>query len=229
MKTVVIVSHPNIASSSTQQFLKEAAAEPDVTWHVLTDQPLDITAEQALVRDADRLIFQFPLYWYSAPASLKAWEDTVLTRSFTYPSVGGALVGKELGLVISLGQPAAHYAAGAPEQFSVSQLTTPYQALAHRLGMTWLPSFVVDQFGYQTETEKMHLLVDYQRYLTQNPLTHFSDQVNWTLRKLKAVSETQPEADQQKIGLVIDQISQNAATLSDLQDTLALLKDGGED
>lgn len=226
MKTLIIVAHPNLDESRTQQFLQAASIDSNVQWHALDNRPLNVAGEQRLLRQADRIIFQFPLYWYSAPASLKNWEDTVLTRAFAYPADGGALIGKQLGLVISLGQPAAHYAAGAPEQFSLSQLTVPYQALAQRLQMTLLPSFIVDQFGYQSETQKMQLLVDYQRYLTQPSLGHFDGEVDWIVTKLAAINAHQNGPEQQRLALIIDQIKQNDATLEGLQDTLTMLKEG---
>ncbi len=226
MKTLIIVAHPNLDESTTQQFLKTAAGVPNVRWHALNEQPLTVADEQQLLRGADRIIFQFPLYWYSAPASLKNWEDTVLTRAFAYPAAGGSLVDKQLGLAISLGQPAAHYAAGEAEQFSISQLTTPYQALAHRLKMNWLPTFIIDQFAYQNEAQKMQLLVDYQRYLTQPLLGHFDAEVDWTIEKLTAVNAQQSGAAKQRLSLIIDQIKQNSVRLDDLQDTLTMLKDG---
>ncbi|MEJ1312997.1 NAD(P)H-dependent oxidoreductase [Latilactobacillus sakei] len=68
MKTLVIVSHPEMANSLVQNFLKASAMpfQDEVTWHDLaTIQQLDVAAEQALLRDHERIIFQFPLYWYA--------------------------------------------------------------------------------------------------------------------------------------------------------------------
>ncbi|CAM9695558.1 unnamed protein product [Lampetra fluviatilis] len=44
----------------------------------------DIVNEQKKVQDADLVIFQFPLYWFSMPAIMKGWMDRVLTRGFAY-------------------------------------------------------------------------------------------------------------------------------------------------
>ncbi|MEJ1294960.1 NAD(P)H-dependent oxidoreductase [Latilactobacillus sakei] len=105
MKTLVIVSHPEMANSLVQNFLKASAMpfQDEVTWHDLaTIQQLDVAAEQALLRDHERIIFQFPLYWYVAPASLKTWLDTVLTGEFAF-SGRMPLQGKSLGVVVSTG------------------------------------------------------------------------------------------------------------------------------
>uniref|UniRef100_A0A674H341 Ribosyldihydronicotinamide dehydrogenase [quinone] n=1 Tax=Taeniopygia guttata TaxID=59729 RepID=A0A674H341_TAEGU len=44
----------------------------------------DLVEEQKKVREADLLIFQFPLFWFNMPAILKGWMDRVLVRGFAY-------------------------------------------------------------------------------------------------------------------------------------------------
>ncbi|XP_061567784.1 NAD(P)H dehydrogenase [quinone] 1-like [Cololabis saira] len=44
----------------------------------------DIVAEQRKVEEAELVIFQFPLYWFSVPAILKGWMDRVLTQGFAF-------------------------------------------------------------------------------------------------------------------------------------------------
>ncbi|KAF4082862.1 hypothetical protein AMELA_G00133290 [Ameiurus melas] len=44
----------------------------------------DIKEEQRKVQQADLIIFQFPLYWFSVPAIMKGWIDRVMTQGFAY-------------------------------------------------------------------------------------------------------------------------------------------------
>uniref|UniRef100_A0A8C6U460 Ribosyldihydronicotinamide dehydrogenase [quinone] n=1 Tax=Neogobius melanostomus TaxID=47308 RepID=A0A8C6U460_9GOBI len=44
----------------------------------------DITEEQRKLQEADLIIFQFPMYWFTVPAILKGWFDRVLTLGFAY-------------------------------------------------------------------------------------------------------------------------------------------------
>uniref|UniRef100_UPI0037E973C2 NAD(P)H dehydrogenase [quinone] 1 n=1 Tax=Semicossyphus pulcher TaxID=241346 RepID=UPI0037E973C2 len=44
----------------------------------------DIVAEQRKVEEAELIIFQFPLYWFSVPAVMKGWMDRVLTQGFAF-------------------------------------------------------------------------------------------------------------------------------------------------
>nr|XP_021528333.1 ribosyldihydronicotinamide dehydrogenase [quinone] [Aotus nancymaae]XP_021528334.1 ribosyldihydronicotinamide dehydrogenase [quinone] [Aotus nancymaae] len=50
--------------------------------------PGDITDEQKKVQEADLVIFQFPLYWFSVPAILKGWMDRVLCQGFAFDIPG---------------------------------------------------------------------------------------------------------------------------------------------
>ncbi|XP_062277574.1 NAD(P)H dehydrogenase [quinone] 1-like, partial [Scomber scombrus] len=44
----------------------------------------DITEEQRKLTEADLIIFQFPMYWFTVPAIMKGWFDRVLTLGFAY-------------------------------------------------------------------------------------------------------------------------------------------------
>ncbi|XP_005603585.2 ribosyldihydronicotinamide dehydrogenase [quinone] isoform X1 [Equus asinus] len=48
----------------------------------------DIIDEQKKVQEADLVIFQFPLYWFSVPAILKGWMDRVLCQGFAFDVPG---------------------------------------------------------------------------------------------------------------------------------------------
>lgn len=49
----------------------------------------DIIDEQKKVQEADLVIFQFPLYWFSiVPAILKGWMDRVLCQGFAFDLPG---------------------------------------------------------------------------------------------------------------------------------------------
>jgi len=55
--------------------------------------PEEIKREQALIREADTLVFVFPMWWYSFPAILKGYIDRVFSYGFAYEEREGNLVG----------------------------------------------------------------------------------------------------------------------------------------
>lgn len=65
----------------------------------------DIKREQQLLQDADLIIFQFPLWWYSMPGLLKGYIDRVFSMGWAY---GGAQVLKGKRILVST-------TTGAPE------------------------------------------------------------------------------------------------------------------
>uniref|UniRef100_A0A7J7ZZN8 Ribosyldihydronicotinamide dehydrogenase [quinone] n=2 Tax=Myotis myotis TaxID=51298 RepID=A0A7J7ZZN8_MYOMY len=73
----------------------------------------DIVDEQKKVQEADLVIFQFPLYWFSVPAILKGWMDRVLCQGFAFDLPGfydsGFLKGKLALLSITTGSTAEMY------------------------------------------------------------------------------------------------------------------------
>lgn len=198
MKTLIIVSHPTVEESGSQQFLIQSLPEDEhITLHVLEqtypDGKIDIEREQALLREHDRILFQFPFYWYSSPPLLKKWQDEVLTDHFAFGYRGTRLHGKEFGLVLVIGLPEKEYQTGGQEGFSISELTKPYQAMAKKTGMTYLKPLTIFQFPYLTETEKKELLIDYQQYLSLPQPISLKRKEEWMLDQLaKTAQETLP-------------------------------------
>ncbi|MFT8871917.1 MAG: NAD(P)H-dependent oxidoreductase [Sporolactobacillus sp.] len=146
MKILDIVAHPHLGQSVVNKaWMERLAREPAVTVHDLygayPNQVIDVAREQKLLLAHDRIVFQFPMYWYSSPALLKEWQDVVLTHGWAYGSRGTQLRGKEFMLAISIGGSGDNYQAGASNQFSVSELVKPFQAMANLTGMRFLPAF----------------------------------------------------------------------------------------
>ncbi|XP_051998586.1 ribosyldihydronicotinamide dehydrogenase [quinone]-like [Xyrauchen texanus] len=44
----------------------------------------DIVEEHKKLQEAELVVFQFPMYWFSVPAIMKGWMDRVLTLGFAY-------------------------------------------------------------------------------------------------------------------------------------------------
>jgi glutathione-regulated potassium-efflux system ancillary protein KefG len=158
MKTLVLLAHPNIETSRINKaWTKRLMSEENMTVHNLYAAypygKIDVKHEQQLLLNHDRIVFQFPLYWYSSPSLLKEWQDVVLEYGWAYGTNGTKLHGKELLLVISTGGPASAYQAGGYNLFSMSELTKPFQATANLTGMKFLPSFTLQGAHRLTEEE----------------------------------------------------------------------------
>lgn len=184
MRTAVIVAHPQLEDSGTQRFLKEATTSlRRIDWHELkvnSSGHFDAAAEKKFLKDKKRIIFQFPLYWYSAPAILKQWMDEI----FDIADVTW-LQNKELGLAVSLGQPLKEYRLGGREGIALSSLLSPFQAFAKRLQMRLMPLFIIEQFVYQNDRKHQELLTKYQQFLELPIDFNFDQSQSWFENKLK--------------------------------------------
>lgn len=146
MKTLVLVAHPTPAISRVNSAWKAAFKQfPDVTVRDLTEiypeWDIDVIAEQQLLLDHDRIIFQFPLYWYSSPAILKLWQDLVLAPGFAYAGAH-RLEGKEFMVVTSIGGTEQDYRAGGHNHYSVDELLRPFQQTVNYCRGRYLTPFL---------------------------------------------------------------------------------------
>ena len=104
---------------------------------------IDVEEEQRLLRAADLVVFQFPVYWYSSPAIFKHWQDVVLTRGFAYGEGGTALRGKDFMLAISTGALPEAYRPQGMHGYPLEVFLRPFERMARLCGMNWLPPFVL--------------------------------------------------------------------------------------
>jgi len=223
MKTLVIISHPEMMESGSQQYLLSSIPEgKDITIHhlesVYPDFNIDVEREQALLKEHERIIFQFPFYWYSAPALLKKWQDEVLMDGFAYGKRGKVLAGKEFGLVMSIGVKEEEYQPGGREGFSIDELTKPFQALALKTGMVFLKTLPIFQFSYLTEEQKMNLLIRYQQYLTREKEDSLKAREKWFIQELKSTDTSKlNDGDQFVLNQAIEFIEENRDTIDELK------------
>jgi glutathione-regulated potassium-efflux system ancillary protein KefG len=152
-KTTILLFHPDLSRSNANTALARAAAKlPDVeivdmqsVYPNGIDLHRDAEGEAARLLAADRIVFQFPLQWYSTPPLLKAWQDAVLTRMFYmhYEAEGRVFEGTELLLAVTLGNSADAYRPGGSNMFEIDALFAPLRATANRCGLTWSSPFVL--------------------------------------------------------------------------------------
>lgn len=147
-KTLVLVFHPDLGGQSrANKALAQTAAEiSDVTvrdeYALYSDGAIDVAAEQQLVEEHDRIVLQFPLYWYSSPALLKEWEDKVLAYGWAYGPGGEALRGKEIMVATTAGGDTGEYRTknnGA----TMDEVLSPYRMMARYTNAAWHKPFVV--------------------------------------------------------------------------------------
>lgn len=148
MHTLVLLSHPTLDRSKAHARLLEAIRGiPGVEICHLErrypDRRLDVAAEKAAASRAERIVFQFPFYWYSTPPMLKQWQDEVLEFGWAYGPGGTHLRGKTLQLVLSTGGPHATYHADGYNRYEIKDLLRPLEVTAGLTGMKFAEPMIL--------------------------------------------------------------------------------------
>ncbi|OXM84806.1 NAD(P)H-dependent oxidoreductase [Paenibacillus rigui] len=156
MKTMVIIVHPDLQSSRVNQaFAKELSKHKDLCVRGLyedyADWQIDVEKEQLLLLQYDRIVFQFPLYWYSCPPLLKKWFDDVLTYGWAFGPGADNLKGKQFIVATTAGGTEKAYRSGGDNGFTISELLKPIQATITKCNGIFLPAFVTYDANQGTE------------------------------------------------------------------------------
>lgn len=173
-KTLIVLAHPNMQESVVNKALIETIqGENEITVHDLhaaytAVEKIDVTREQELLLTHDRIIFQFPLYWFSSPAMLKEWLDRVFAYGFAYGHEGTKLVGKEAHVVISTGSPLSEYSAEGYNRFTLEEYLLPLKASILYTGMKFKGIFAVGGALGITPEAIAQGSEEYKKYLMNN-------------------------------------------------------------
>ena len=171
-KILVLFAHPRPDRSEVNVQLAEAASRLECVSLVdlYAEYPtfeIDVDREQQRLLTHDIIVFQHPVYWYSAPALLKEWQDLVLEYGFAYGAEGTALAGKVLLNAVTCGAPREVYTSGGGYSYSLKEFFAPFEQTALLCRMRYLPPFVLYAAGHAAEENRLadHVAA-YQRLLT---------------------------------------------------------------
>ncbi|MFC3773747.1 NAD(P)H-dependent oxidoreductase [Paenibacillus sp. GCM10012303] len=170
MKTLVIVTHPNIESSVIhKRWAKELMLHPaKYTVHELhqayPDGNLDVEREQMLVESHGNLVLQFPIYWFSCPPLVKKWLDEVLTYGWAYGSNGDKMRNRKVALGVSTGVKKEDYSE-VGKYLPLTQILVPFQLTFEKYCKADYRSFFA---FYGTESEPGELLPGIQNETSEN-------------------------------------------------------------
>ncbi|BCD46350.1 putative NAD(P)H oxidoreductase YdeQ [Helicobacter suis] len=146
MKTLVVLAHPDLTASRVNKALKNAIENEVVLSDLYAkykDFKFNIPAEQELLVQSNKIVFQFPIFWYSYPPLLQKYFDDVFAYGFACGSSGQALKGKELALCVSLGGKEEAYSAQGMVGFGLEELLSPFKATSKFVGAKYGGHFAV--------------------------------------------------------------------------------------
>lgn len=125
----MILAHPKIEESIGNKIISELTNQNRnvEVRHLNALYPnfkIDIKAEQNAMLNADIIIFQYPLFWYSTPAILKEWIDQVFEYGFAF-GTGAKLTAKKIIVSMTIGSAERDY----PKEI-IDKILFPFHGLA---------------------------------------------------------------------------------------------------
>jgi glutathione-regulated potassium-efflux system ancillary protein KefG len=150
-RILVILAHDDTRNSRVnKKFALELDNDENVEIRdikaLYPDFKIDVECEQEAIKRADKIVFQFPMYWFNAPSILKEWIDKVYALGFAFEITKEGyqrreLEGREFMLAVSVG--------GAKEAYegekvkSINECLTPYIYTSKFCGMKVVEPFYV--------------------------------------------------------------------------------------
>ena len=155
---LVIQAHPYPDRSRANRALTRAiegvdAVEVRSLYDLYPDFSIDVEAEKSALGTCSAVVWQHPLYWYTAPALLKLWFEKVLTAGWAYGPNGTALRGKQCLWVVTTGADPQGYSENGLHQHTFDAFVPVMRQTAQFCGMIWLEPIIVHGAHKVSESE----------------------------------------------------------------------------
>lgn len=192
-KILVIFAHPKFEHSYVNHNLIEGLSVIENLqirdlYQLYPDFNIDVQAEQEFLITADIIVWQHPIYWYSAPPLLKQWIDLVLEFGWAYGTGGVYLKGKYIFNCVSSGGTEEAYSKEGRHGHTLKEFLLPFYQTAKLCNMEYLPPFHIGGTHRIQPNELADLIRKYQDLLvylrdtpkipdeikTLNDLSHFT-------------------------------------------------------
>lgn len=138
IKVLIIYGHTDPKGSVANKKILEVVAQkmPEAEIATLADLypdfNIDAEREQKRLLDADIIVFEFPVFWYSDPSLLHRYVEQVFTYGFAHGGTKYMLEGKKLLLSFTTGAPEEMYCKDGGFGYTVDELIViPIKAMCN--------------------------------------------------------------------------------------------------
>lgn len=134
----------------------------------------EVKTEMEKLEWADFILFNFPLWWSSAPAILKGWFDRVLAFGYAYHPRDtkfktGRFVGKTAMCAITAGGSEAAYTAGGENGDLLEMIYHINHGTLYYCGINVYPPFTVWRGHLEPREVLEQYLINYKKHLESIP------------------------------------------------------------
>ena len=139
-KTTILIAHPDLDNSIFNKHLADTSKKNDDFFvHHLdknrTNGYFDLEKENKILKMTKALVWQFPIYWYNCPGSLRDWQDQVMSP-IVY-SADNFLKGIPVQVVFTAGAGAENYSHTGLNRYTAEEMLRPLEMTANASGMVW--------------------------------------------------------------------------------------------
>lgn len=173
MKNVLIISgHTDLKNSVANKTILEHLSTllPDAEIvkldELYPDFNIDVKKEQQRLLQADVIVLQFPVFWYSAPSILERWMEETFQHGFSHGSKGDKLKGKKLILSFTTGAPESMYSHEGPMGYTIDEFLPCYKAACRLCQMDFAGYVYTGGVSYGSRTTPE--LIEQQKKASEN-------------------------------------------------------------
>jgi len=169
-RVLLLFAHPALEKSRINaRLIRDVSKLEGIRFHDLyeayPDFFVDAAREQQLLAAHDTIVLHHPMYWYSAPALVKQWEDLVLEHGWAYGAKGTALRGKKILHVVTTGGSDQAYQTAGMHRHVIREFLLPFEQTAKLCGMIYLPPYLVHGTHRLSEQEIERFAAEYLELL----------------------------------------------------------------
>lgn len=162
MKTLVIIIHSDLENSViNQRWIEELKKHPEKytirdLQRLYPDENINVEEEQRWIEAHDKIIFQFPFYWFNCPPLFKKWLDLVLSHGWAYGKDSPyKMAGKKIALGITAGINEADYLDSGRYKYTLKQLTAPFEVTFDYVKANYRPLFAFYGAEHDPNTDRI--------------------------------------------------------------------------
>jgi putative NADPH-quinone reductase len=169
-KILIIVTHPDLDHSLVnKRWMDELRKFPETyvvhdLYAAYPNGQIDVESEQHLLERFDKIVFQFPFFWFNCPPLLKQWLDEVLVNGWAFGSNSSyKLSGKKIALAVSTGIGKDGYQPTGKYKYTMEHLLAPFELTFNYIRVEYRPAFIFYGMELQATTERIETST--QQYL----------------------------------------------------------------
>lgn len=164
MKTLIVVAHPNLSDSKVNSsWIKELEKYPEEfhihnLYEVSKKGIFNVSKEQQLIEAHDKIVLQFPIYWFNCPPLMKKWLDDVFLDGWAYGD-NNKMKNREVRLIVTAGIRESSYSSSGRYKHTLEEVLLPFEITFNYMQANYMGFYAF----YSAEHESTDIRIENSR------------------------------------------------------------------